>query len=288
MKKLITILLCAVMALSVVAMTGCGDSTFNGNYKEATAEEVAAYAQTVSQDANNATLDYNSGIEVSVKSEMKITDATSTVEENAEIKGKAIAKDNALQMESSFKMSMENSVDATASVSIEGNAYFANDYIYANAKVTSADQTADQKVKVNMPFDVFFDNQVDVQTDLSSILLEVQQYTAMGIANIKYEMETNDNGTKVRISVPQQDFSFDPTPTYSISGSVKAEFVFVYNAQNQIVAVKTVLESSGSTTVEGATMNTVQKQEAIVKPFSGSVSLPADLDTYTEAPDLPW
>ena len=65
MKKLITIMLCLILSLSVFATVGCGGgSVFNGNYKEATETEVEAFAQAVAEAEKGEEFNYNSGVKL--------------------------------------------------------------------------------------------------------------------------------------------------------------------------------------------------------------------------------
>ena len=61
MKKLFTTLVCCILALSMVMMTGCS-SVFNGNYVEASAEEVSTFAAQVDAVEANEDFDYSAGL----------------------------------------------------------------------------------------------------------------------------------------------------------------------------------------------------------------------------------
>ena len=67
MKKLFALLLCAVLASGVATgLVGCGDNTFNGNYKEVASEEQTEFLNGVA-NAEHYSITVENGVDAEVK-----------------------------------------------------------------------------------------------------------------------------------------------------------------------------------------------------------------------------
>ena len=168
---------------------------------------------------------------------------TSVMGESSKIsmKMKCIMQDDMLVMQGSMKMKVSG-------LNIDANIWFANDMMYMSAM--------GEKMKMEMDINDYIAENVGAEVmDLASILEEYGQSTEIQY----YTCETKDGITKIKIEVPATE---------------EGSFVFylVYNADYTLNAIK--METKMSTIGEEMEMT------MSIKPWTGTVNLPNDLDSY--------
>lgn len=268
MKKLITIMLCLILSLSVFATVGCGGgSVFNGNYKEATETEVEAFAQAVAEAEKGEEFNYNSGVKLEL--EISVESSEYNMDLSAEIK--SIAVEEKLQMAGEMTMSgimpgAEEEVEESNSAKI----YYVDDYMYLDTKI----EGEEMKIKQPMTVDEFIGsagsmgNMGDMGLDLDSVTSLSQLLESMGeIPNVKISIDNGKSNNKIKIEATDEEM-----------GAVGTA-ILVYDASYNLIAAKVEMEMSMQISdTESMAMST----SVVIEPWSGSIDLPSDLDTYTE------
>lgn len=159
MKKIIAVSLSAMLAVSLFAFTACNGKdelgVVEGNYKEATAEEIKSALEGVDADklfGDTSADDYNFGIQLTAQTNAEISIGDSySVKENASANAQlalSLSEDNIclLGSGSASLQSEMKSTGMTVSMNYNADAYVDNDYVYVSATV----QQTTQKIKINI------------------------------------------------------------------------------------------------------------------------------------------
>lgn len=266
MKKILAVLLVAVLAIGCFALTACGgDATFGGNYEEATAEDILVFATEAENAGGSSDIDLADGCEVKMivknmpqpmapygygVADMEMT--LRIVSENGAMKAEGTAKGKT-KLTSGMYSGMES--DTT------GKVYWTDGYMYVTEDVTQRfqGQTATGNVKNKMPvtLDAYLDGQMSELDgfdfeELVPMALTLGEKMGLSIAR-------DENSTKIKFVIPENN-------------SVGGEIIFVFDANYNLTSMRyDVTIGSGEDAFE---------MDITYKPYSGSVSLPNDLDTY--------
>ncbi len=272
MKKLLTLFLCLVLTLSLALVAGCNDdknSSFGGDYKEATKEEVLAFASDIEESAYE--IDFSKGISLNAQ----ISSSSSEGSTEVEMSLKSLLKDG------SFKMA--GVINGTESGVVEGETieesgvyglyYDANKYYYYEKEDGEETKTVkeldyqDVLPLANMNFGYALSN-------IKSLNIMIERQFAMYGDGVEYSMEATETSTKIKIA-----FNGD-VEQGGATGSADVEVVFVFDANKQLVGFSMESEVSGSHPDYGEMTNVVS---LTIEAFDGEIELPSDLDSYTAA-----
>ena len=252
MKKLLTVVLCLVLALSTATMMGCSKSTFDGDYQETDVATVEQMAAEIAEAEGGEELDYGQGVKLAF--DMDVASGELSGELKMDIKAIAVEED--LQMQGSMTMT-EGEESQT------GEMYFTEGYMYTAA--TYEGQT--MKMKVPMTIDDLIGNYVnEMGSDVTYSISEVLDMME-GAEGVKWYVEDKEDSKKIKVEYADEEM-----------GEVKV--ILVYNGQYKLIAVSYEMSMSMTMGEETMTMNL----NMTVEPWSGSISLPTDLNTYTEMP----
>lgn len=255
MKKFLATILCCLLAVSAFLMTGCS-SVFDGNYTEATEQELSTFSQSVAANPTNEEFDYASGLSAKVKLE---TTGEYEMKVNMEFKG--IGVDGDVQMQG--KMDMTATMYGQSQTS-KSDFYVKDETMYVHTKM----EGIEVKQKLPISFDEYFEGvfsagEMPVTSDLG-VYLEMLS----DVEGVKVLLDTTGEQKKVKIEIPQTN----------IDGvSSELVIVMVYDSDYKLTAMK--LDMEMSMTNDGQTSTVVM--EYTIEPWSGSVSLPSDLNTYS-------
>ena len=248
MKKLLTVTLCLILAICTAMMFGCEKSAFDGDYTEATATEVSAMAEQIAGAEGGEELDYSQGVKLVYDMDISAGEMSGTVKMDL----KAIAVDNDLQMSGEMTVSGDEEISAEM--------YYTQGYFYANG--TFEGQT--RKAKMPMEIDDFIGNYTgSAGTDVTYSIADVMEMVE-GEENVKWYVEDKEDVKKIKVE-------------YAEEGAVELKIVLVYNADYKLTAMS--YEMNMSQTVGEETMEMNFKM--VVEPWSGTIELPSDLNTYT-------
>ncbi len=175
MKKLVTLLLCLVLAIGTACMFGCGDATFNGNYKEVTAdsEEVQQFAAAADR-AENKVVNFGNGADfsLSVKGSaegMKV-DVSAGIKATLDTTDATAAK---LIAEGSVKAKVEatdkDKSDSNANVDMK--VYYKDKFVYISGKFDAA--IMGQAAQADAKNDVKFKLPLDLDSGIQEIIKEL-------------------------------------------------------------------------------------------------------------------
>lgn len=269
MKKLLALVLGLVVAFSTMMFTACGSTIFDGDYSEATKEDLATFAAEVDAVEVGDGLDYSLGFKMNFKVEF-VEGANSA---KTQIDAKTALVDNDLQMQATVLLDTTEVISDTETFQekIEGSSYYKGGFAYANVSTTKNGETKSGKYKKERSMDSFIgEYTMDMRTSLTDIVAELAMYEAMQVQGIKLYMDKGEETTKVKIEIPEQ--------TLTVRGneaSFKMEIVLVYNSAKKLIAVRNFIEQNMTETMSMII-------DATVEPYDGAIEFPADLDTYTE------
>ena len=137
MKKIITLLLCLAISLGMVSMVGCGDATFNGNYKEVTEEQQAEFVQAAAE-AEQTSISFANGadLSLSVKGKVKNDDVDVNIDASVNLKAVAITAEEKTdyQAELSVKAKVDG-IPTVDKIDADVKAYYADETAFANGSV---------------------------------------------------------------------------------------------------------------------------------------------------------
>lgn len=254
MKKFITAFLCLTLCLFSITFFGCGNDAFAGNYKEATKEDVTLYAQEITDKEAKTTIDYSTGVEMKLDTNMTID----SVAMNAKIDFKMALVNDSLAMSGNMKATM-NGQDVNSAV------YYNNGYFYTNVSVVGVDVKIKQKVGIEefigSNFDVYAPEiaGIDLESlNLNSLLAMTAEYE-----NVKFYIDSNEKEIKVKavaVIPAETDGGEDLTVNYYV----------LLDANKNLLGAKIEFGSK-----------TYGSFNASIAPYSGKVDIPKDSE-YTD------
>lgn len=275
MKKLITLLLCLVIAIGTPCMFGCGDATFNGNYKEVSADstEVQQFSEAT---AKSEMVDVTKGVEVEFKIKGNAGGSDMDISANVKVAAEGEGNDVKLQAAGSLKGKVKSS-DANADMNF--NIYYTNGYGYIGGKMkaTASGTSAEEELKFKMRWDI--ENSLNEIMGIASDEIDLPAGEMEGLtqgnvfANLIAEFEGQEgvkiyidaDGRKARIEVSE----FDVEGT-KLSGAI----FFVYDENYNMTAFKLDFKAK-----------TAENEEVsaylVIKGFNGTVTLPSETELKT-------
>ena len=202
MKKILSILLVAILAIGCFALVGCGDNTFGGSYEEATATDVKSFADAAAEAGATNEVDYAQGYQLTAKMEI------SGQKTDMDIK---FANDDAKGVVLQAKMNVN-----MGGQSMNLNAYVVENYFYG--------ELYGQKLK--MYDDMITPVYTDLLESLQSFDLSALAQNAIEDATIKLGMIKEEDGTtKIKFEMPEDS---------DIVGTI----IFVFDANYNLSAMK--------------------------------------------------
>jgi len=223
-----------------------------GKYTEVSADELAEFAQEVETTEYGEDINYASGVKMSMK--MKASyDNSKEVKMSMDFK--AIERDGDLKMSGEMKTIAKGDGEKDT---IKTEYYYTDGSMYMSME----NDDDEQKIKVSMDIDdlvnsMFGDSEIEMEFSLVD-LLDTYGDVSYGDTSVKFSK--NERGDKTRIKVEIDSEESDMT------------MVLVYNADKVLIGYKLEAEID----YEGMDM----EMELTIKPWSGKVRLPNDLDTY--------
>lgn len=283
MKKLFAIMISVVMVFASMTLFAC-DSTFSGNYKEATADDTQAFInKAMEAQAENpalgiiAGMDFEAKITVSGKEDGKDVDATIKAE------AKSTVTEN-----KAFNLSAKAEVSASGNQMLEAyngkyEAYATGDKLYLKLAQKDKDEI---KISVAMKLDDILDmanmdsigymaeNMMDV--DMESYLGYLENIKAtqeyFGADAIKFYLDSKEGSHKLKVE-------FNVVNKADI-GELKGELYLAFDENYALKGVKTDLSIKAE--------DVKVKISVSLKSYDGSVKLPSDseLEKYTNSGSL--
>ncbi len=261
MKKLLTTITALLIATCMLFMTGCS-SVFNGNFVEASAEEVMTFAAQANAVEENEDFDYTAGAQLKTSIYAKHVEGNASEEIDLNMDYKMVLVDGDMQAQGTIKMKLPEEIGGTT------NATFWQKGGFMYMKGTSSLQEGEIKAKYPMSFDDMFGGIVD---EFSAISLNSDIYYYLELVDnyedtVKFYIEKTETSNKIKIEIPEKA---EEGVTVSLS------VVLVYDANFRINAVKV----SMSLVEESSTM----KINFEIQGWEGTIELPADHADYTFA-----
>lgn len=247
MKKLLTLVMCLVLAIGVMGFTACGDSTFKGNYEEVDKATAAEFAESV--NGESSVLDMKSGMEMEFSMEM---DGEMEFSMEYDLKCAYNAQQQ-IEMEGSVKGKGEGQ-------SIKGDIYYSNGFMYINSD--------GMKIKQAVDYEEFLEGITSMGSDAIIDIQGVIEYLEMdNTGSIKVYLDKGETESKVKVEVNN----------FSVEGvKVNGEYYYVFDANGNLIACKIDV----SVTISYQGYNSSMSVYMVVKAYDGKVSLPSDLDSY--------
>lgn len=248
MKKLLTLVMCLVLAIGVMGFTACGDSTFKGDYKEVDKEKAAAFAATI--DSEGMALNLQSGIELEFSMEYGSGSNSYLMEINVK---SAYTAQQQVEVEGSWKTKMGGETE-------KGDIYYSDGYAYMNMDGNKIKQA----VNYEMLFGYVMSNSASSEfTDIQELIDYLDVEPTSG--SVKVYLDESETVNKLKVEF--NDFVFEGI-------KMDGECYFVYNADGVLTAYKADVKMTESG-MEGSFY-------MMIKAYDGKISLPSDLDSYQE------
>ncbi len=259
MKKVLTMLLCFVLTLSIALATGCGgDATFNGNYSEASVVNTAAFAEKVENAEGKQEIDTAKGIEMTFKLEGSDSAEGITESITMNMSLKSAIKDE--------KFSFAGKVDGITKCTGEQDEKEAMEMYYSDGKFYVNENGDKMYVELDMEAAIS-----QVENGLSQAFYQIQsleellaEFTVMPGAKIY--IDDNENTPKIKFEYKVE------------ADGLKTEMltVMVFDKDYNLTAYKMEMKISG--VMDGVNGST--NMSMTIKPYSGNIDLPSDLDAY--------
>lgn len=293
MKKLVTMLLCLVLVIGTACMFGCGDSTFDGNYKEASADstEVQEFAAAAGE-AENKVFTFADGVDLSLS--VKGTAEGNKVDVSASVKATVDTTDPTaakLTAEGSVKakITATKDEDKANNANVDAKIYYKDKFVYVTGKIDaammSANTQADAKndVKMKLP--------VDLDAGIQGIMqnLPIDEIPAEMVADalnngnvlemlISAKEEAGDN-LKIYIDAENKKVKAEIKIADEEEGSEANVTVYlVYDESYNFVAFKAEAKIKSADGDLTATL--------IFKGYTGKVSVPEGIETDKDYIDM--
>ncbi len=249
MKKLLALMLVLSLCVSTALFTACGSSTFKGNYKETTAEEVTTFMAEIAEDGEE--IDILSGVKIVIKADMPMGEETMKVDASMSLTEEEEGK---YALTSNYYVKMGETEADMDVVYKDGVSYTNIKTKGAEAKI-KATQDIDDALNSLEALEMAFEYDLDMALEMAA------QYEG-----VKIYMDKGEDGAKIKVSGKIED--------EGSKGDI--ELIFVYNAQNKLIASSITMNAE--MTYEGETVKT--SMTATVEPWSGKISAPSDASDY--------
>ena len=261
MKKLLTTITALLIATCMLFMTGCS-SVFDGNYVEASAAEVNAFAAQADAVEENEDFNYVAGAQLKSSVYVKYTEGTTTQEIDLNMDYKMVLVDSDMQAQGTIKMKLPEQMGGTT------NATFWQKGGFMYVKGTSYMQEGEIKAKYHMSFDDMFGEIIDEFSEIS-LDSDINYYLELSDTyqdTVKFYIEKTETSNKIKIEIPEKT---EEGITISLS------VVMVYDANFRITAAKVNMSLVES--------RVTMKANFEIQGWEGTVELPADHANYTIA-----
>lgn len=280
MKKLLTLALCLILAISTCMMTACGggDKTFAGNYsQEITMDQLVEDLQTESQkEIGGLSIDlgfnlaYDMG-EQKMSTDMDLNLALQVIEAQSE------AEEAQLIGAGSFNVK-DDGIFSRFGASMDAKVYLDEQYIYADAKANTGDESYSTKEKISI-LELFegIDSIGGPEMDLSSILGAAKFYKADSTDCKKYKISI----TKEDLLANVDDLPAEITEYMTVN---ELAIYLVFTNDNAFSAFKVDVNielASDGNSIAAQSLKVVLDFELTVKVGDVTVTLP-DLSDFEE------
>ena len=313
MKKILTIALSLILALSAFAMFGCGgDATFDGNYTEMSATELTAYKAEVAEKEIKYEEDKivaGKGFEINVDAKMKtdFEEDGMAVLSDASVKANyKMAYADKLVMGGNYEVKSDAStkgeypvvgaIDVKANVDVKADFAFDGEAVYVSAKAKGSisgvpealesmigeNISVDKEYKVKQEVD-FYEVEREITGFVSSYTADIdlnmmlEMYTAEGVEDVKILIDKSDvNNVKVKFEMSGMPFADNDDPEAKELEFKEAYVIIVYDSETNVFkACKQVmnLQLSEEMSID---------MTFSIKPYDGTVEMPADAADYKE------
>lgn len=301
MRKILAVLLCAVMLLSMFAFSGCGDSVFSGKYKEVSYQEFCDYVKLIENskeiELEKFCVKENEKEVVKVKNGNKNFYAAYYIYPHENENNNCYYcsyVDDALHMQGNseeiYKNNYTNSKDESR-----------KDFYYEDGILYSIDSTEKKGYKNSMGnlrsdfWDAASLNNDDFLLYMIKVLDssgESRFYTS--IYNAKSNAETNENVTvnysfckmdnclKYKVEATQK--ATEDNIKQTISVSIISVYELKDNSDYRFTAGQYVEEWNEDKSYKGfsATVKTSERYSVSLEPYDGSVDIPQEVKLYEE------
>ncbi|MBR7160128.1 MAG: hypothetical protein IKD20_03720 [Clostridia bacterium] len=268
MKKLSSVLLTMALVLSAFSFAGCAPSTFDGNYVERSADEIAMLNSVI--EGVDSEVNYARGYHFTIDMDMDITTLYygDPMKIDADIsmdyKAKGIDLDN-IKLAGYMDVTIgatwrgRNEVETSA-----GEIYYDSEYLYF--------KSGGEKTKSRLSFEDASGTEVDSylsympsdDSDLEDVLQFVDD-----IDSVKYYTDVDSNTIKVKVVFDNNSESADDV--------IKGEIYFVYDVRTyEMIGLK--MDYVANMYVNK--MDISADVNIAVDPWNGNIILPNDLGTY--------
>lgn len=242
LKKLTSILLFAILAVSLAFSFACGSSTFNGNYKKISAQEIANYSAQIENSKDGGKINFTDGYEVVIKTNI-----------------------TGISINSNYKFTTKNGTInlallttlKTQSSTIKTNIYYDGEYAYCDFAVGG--QTVKIKQKIN--YEELLDEFADIpDVDFIKIYSELTEYAKDVFVAMAEETEEQ---IKIKLELPKNS---------RLSGTYfsKYQASFVFDKNYNVQAIRCISNS----VIEGIKQNLT----ITIETFNGNISMPNSAD----------
>ncbi len=289
MKKLLTMLLCGAIACSAMAFVGCGDSTFDGDYKEATAEQLTTLTADLAVkdvEFDTTAITTTAGYEITTSSKTTSTDegVTSVSEGTSSAKmikvgETVVAEGNWEDKNTSTVMGYETKVKSF---------YFDGSKIYmdVDGKQTAGGVEVPVKGKYfqNSSLRGVISN-VGASAITQGSLGDLVGMAAMGGATVSMDM-SDAAKTKVKVALTAKGIASMYTMAGVTESQVtvnKYEYTFIYDATTKAISSFQLVSDYA---IASTYINVSGTLTVTVKAFNGTISAPSDLASYTAMPSM--
>lgn len=280
MRKLLTLALCLVLAISTCMMTACGgeDKTFAGNYsQEITIDQLVEDIQTENDvDIGGLSIDlgfnltYNMG-EQKMSTDVDLDFALQVVEAQSE------AEETKLIGAGSFNIK-DKGIFSKAGASMDAKVYLDEQYIYADAKASAGDESNSAKQKISiLELLEEIDSIGDPEMDLSSLLVAAKFYKADSTDSKKYKISI----TKEDLLANIEDLPVEVTEYMTVN---ELAIYLVFTNDNAFSALKVDVNvelASDGNSIAAQSLKVVLDFELTVRVGDVTVTLP-DLSDFEE------
>lgn len=247
MKKLLTFLLCLIFVISSsMLLTGCA-SVFDGNFQESSLDSVLSVAKKIDEVEESKHLSMENGLSFYLYSTEQYTNLNYTLTMN----GKAKIKNGIFRMAGTFQTTESFYSEKDA---VSGNLYIYNDYTLVDFTHNGVE------AKIKLEQNVLADVDIPLEDfDTSVSFCDFLQTLHNLDGDLKLYLENSvETGVKIKIEYAKSNYN-------------QITLILVCDSEYAITAVR-IEERDYISTISTTTLE--------LTPYSGTVALPDDLESY--------
>ena len=253
MKKLLTLLLCLVFAISAFAMCGCKDKIFEGRYSVATDKQIQSIVNTTHYAENGETFDYNGGLQITCSA--NIYDGADYIDFYMNFQSLAQGDNLMMQGEARINTSLDDYFATSAKI------YYSDGYAYTAYDTSEGVEKYKERISATKLLAEYME-----LVHGYNLTLE-QMYTSLrDEEGVTWYIAESKLYNKVKVEIVYSD-------EYE---TIVSDVVYVYDINYQLIALSIDVVSTDTITENGTT-STIS---IVIKPWLGLIILPTDLDTY--------